>query len=142
MGIDGIGMARIGGENEALFTRRQQVVQTHEPRHALVIDHHAAVAQLGGHATVTVAAVLQHNALDKVAHRHVGLTGFVFGIVAVEARPTDLRDLAGVIGLEALKRHHSPDFGVDAVAPGSAGFRRNSFTRLKALRKKSRSSAC
>ena len=68
--------------------------------------------------------------------------GLVFGIVAVETRPADLRELAGVIGPEAFKRHHFPDLSVDAVAPGSAGFRRNSFTRLKALRKKSRSRAC
>ena len=52
-----------------------------------MIDHHSLTAQFGPQATLRVKAALQHNALDEVTKCHVGLTGLVFGTVAVEARP-------------------------------------------------------
>src|ERR1035438_1011786 len=63
-------------------------------------------------------------------------------VMTVESGPAHARDLAGVARLEALKLHHASDLSVDAVAPVSVFFRRDSSTRLKALRKKSRSSDC
>ena len=79
---------------------------------------------------------------DEVAQRDVRLARFVLLVVAVEAGPADAGDVAGMAGLEALKLHHASDLSVDAVAPEAVLFRRDSFTRLKALRKKSRSSDC
>src|ERR1039458_2876416 len=63
-------------------------------------------------------------------------------VMTVESGPAHARNLAGVARLEALKLHHASDLSVDAVAPVSVFFRRDSSTRLKALRKKSRSSDC
>src|SRR5260370_5721525 len=106
------------------------------------MGHHSPVTHLRSYPAVAVAAMLQHDLLDQVAQGHVGLTRLVFFPVAVETSPAHLRDLAGVAGLKALKLHHASDLGVDAVAPSSVLFRRDSFKRLKALRKKSRSSVC
>ena len=135
-------MPGIRGEDEPLLAHGQQVVGAHEPQHALVVHHHCPVAQFRGHAAIPVEAILQHDLLDEVAQRDVRLARLVFLVVAVEAGPAHARDVAGVAGLEALKLHHASDLSVDAVAPAAVFFRRDSFTRLKALRKKSISRAC
>src|SRR5580704_14686590 len=135
-------MPRVGGEDESLFAHGQQIVRAHEPQHALTIGHYSPVAQFRSHRAVTVTAILQHDLLDQIAQGDVGLARFVLFVVAIESSPAHARDLAGVAGLEALKLHHGSDFRVDAVAPGPVLFRRDSFTRLKARRKKSRSSDC
>src|ERR1017187_3605369 len=135
-------MPRIGGEDEPLFAYGQQVVGAHQPQHAFAIGHDSPVAQLRGHPAVPVAAILQHDLLNQIAQSNVGLARFVLFVVAVETSPAHAHDLAGVARLEALKLHHVSDLCVDAVAPVPVFFRRDSLTRLKALRKKSRSRAC
>ena len=135
-------MPRIGREDEPPLPHRQQVVGAHQPRDALVVHHHALVVQLRGHPAVPVEAILQRDALNEIAQFDVGLARLVFRVVPVEAGAADARDVAGAIRLEALKLHHASDLSVDAVAPVSVFFRRDSFTRLKALRKKSISRAC
>src|ERR1017187_5524939 len=134
-------MPRIGGEDEPLFAYGQQVVGAHQPQHAFAIGHDSPVAQLRGHPAVPVAAILQHDLLNQIAQSNVGLARFVLFVVAVETSPAHAHDLAGVARLEALKLHHVSDLCVDAVAPVPVFFRRDSLTRLKALRKKSRSRA-
>src|ERR1035441_10016855 len=85
-------------------------------------------------------AILQHDTLDQIAQSNVGLARLMLFVMTVESGPAHARDLAGVARLEALKLHHVSYLSVDAVAPVSVFFRRDSSTRLKALRKKSRSS--
>src|SRR5664280_1132167 len=140
--IHRIALLGIRREDEPLLPHGQQVVGAHEPQHALVVGYHSQVVQFRGHAAIPVEAILQHDLLDEVAQRNVRLPRFVLLVVAVEAGPADVRDVAGVAGLEALKLHHASDLSVDAVAPSAVFFRRDSFTRLKALRKKSISRAC
>src|ERR1017187_184289 len=137
-----VSVPRIGGEDESLFAYGQQVVGAHQPQHAFAIGHDSLVPQLLSHTAVTVATILQHDLLDEVAQRDVRLARLVLFVLAVESSPAHARDLAGVARLEALKLHHVSDLCVDAVAPVPVLFRRNSLTRLKALRKKSRSRAC
>src|SRR5258708_28043125 len=132
-------MPGIGGENDPLFAHRQQVVGAHQPQYPLAIGHHSPVTQLRSYPAVAVAAILQHDLLDQIAQPHVGLARLVFLKVAVKTSPAHVRDLTSVAGLKALKLHHASDLTVDAVAPV---FRRDSFTRLKALCITSSSNAC
>ena len=50
--IHGIGVPRIGGEDEALLAHRKQVIGAHQPQYAFVIHNHAAVIQFGGHPAI------------------------------------------------------------------------------------------
>src|ERR1700687_304915 len=140
--IHGIAVPGIGGQDIPPFPHRQQIIGAHEPQHSFTVHYHSAMAQLRRHPAVPVEPILQHHALDQVAHLHVRLQRFVLLVVPIEAGPADLRYLAGMTRTKALKLHHASDLSVDAVAPAAVFFRRDSFTRLKALRKKSTSKAC
>ena len=91
---------------------------------------------------IPVEAIFEHDLLDLIAQGDVGLARLVLFILAIEAGPAHDSDLAGMAGIEAFPLHHASDFSVDAVSPVPVFFWRDSFTRLKALVKKSTSSAC
>src|SRR5260370_34193728 len=93
------------------------------------------------HPMNTTEPIGEHSLLDEVTQGDIRLARFALYVVSVESRPAHAGDFAGMVCLEALKLHPAPDLSVDAVPPDTVFFRRDSFTGLEALRRKSRASA-
>ena len=59
--------AHRGLRNERFCPQRQEVVFAHEPRHALVVDDHAAAEQLALDPSIAVMAILERDAVNEIA---------------------------------------------------------------------------
>ena len=65
------------GQDKLTEPHRQQIVGPHHAQHALMVDHHAAAVQFGGHPPVAVTAMVrQHDFLNGRAQRHFRLVRF------------------------------------------------------------------
>src|SRR5215472_1381818 len=135
-------MMGIRGDHERLRLHGQQVILTHQPRHALVVDQHAAAPQLLADTTVAIAApVLGEDLLNRRPHFHFFFYGFVLLQGPVQTGSADSRQLTHPLDTQfALHRHQLPDLVVDAVSPVCLPRWRRASTFCKAPLKKSASS--
>ena len=76
------------------------------PRTRLWFTTGTAVLQFCRHPAVSVKAILQRDLLNQIPQGQIGLAGFVFFIVAIEASSAHPGDLAAAAGLEAFPLHH------------------------------------
>src|SRR5215469_16535266 len=135
-------MMRVSRDHEGLWLHGQQVVLAHQPRHALVVDQHAATSKLLADPSVTVAPpVLSEDLLNRRPHFHFLFYGFVLLQGPVQTGSADSRQLTHPLDTQfALHRHQLPDLVVDAVSPAGLLRWRRASTFCKAPLKKSASS--
>ena len=135
--------------DERLEAQAQEVVEPHQPAHPLGVDDDPFAPQLLGDAPVSVVAVLQGDALDRIAQIGVLAPRLVGSETAVIAGPRQLRDLAQMLNvmrsalafaLRLLVRAQALDERVESFAPCAGVSGESASASRKALRKKSRSS--
>src|SRR6185312_2204222 len=110
--------------------------------HALVVHYHALPPQLRPDAAMTVTAVmLERDPLNRRPHFHLLLHWLTRPHAPVKPGAADPGQKTHPLHAQAaLLRHHSPDVGVDALAPDSLmSWRRASICRKAPLKKSSSS---
>src|ERR1039458_9137520 len=131
----------IRGRYELPRLHRQQVILPHDSRYPLVVYPHPTALQLGGNASIAIAATMsQCDCLDGRSHLRVFFLWPLLPQRPVEAGTAHLRQVTHVLDTQtALHRHQLLDLVVDAVPPESLPLWRRASIFCKAPLKKSTS---